>query len=109
MRVNYHKFVLNVYKTKEVIMVNVNIRMDNELKEQFSDFCSNIGLSMSSLFNVFAKKVVKEKKVPFDLTYNEDPFYSESNMKWLDKATKQFQNVQIVTKTMDELEAIANG
>ncbi len=90
-------------------MVNVNIRMDNDLKEQFADFCDNIGLSMSSLFNVFAKKVVKEKKVPFDLTYSEDPFYSESNMKWLDEATKQFQNGQIVTKTMDELEAIANG
>lgn len=72
-------------------MVNVNIRMDNELKEQFSDFCSNIGLSMSSLFNVFAKKVVKEKKVPFDLTYNEDPFYSESNMKWLEKSIKQIE------------------
>ena len=56
----------------EVIMVNVNIRMDNELKEQFADFCDNIGLSMSSLFNVFAKKVVKEKKVPFDLTYQEE-------------------------------------
>ena len=53
-------------------MVNVNIRMDNDLKEQFADFCDNIGLSMSSLFNVFAKKVVKEKKVPFDLAYNED-------------------------------------
>ena len=90
-------------------MVNVNIRMDDTLKEQFSDFCSNIGLSMSSLFNVFAKKVVKEKRVPFDLTYNEDPFYSESNMKALDEATRQFKNGQIVTKTMEELEAIANG
>ena len=75
----------------EVIRVNVNIRMDNELKEQFADFCDNIGLSMSSLFNVFAKKVVKEKKVPFDLTYNEDPFYSESNMKWLEKSIKQIE------------------
>ena len=72
-------------------MVNVNIRMDDNLKEQFSDFCDNIGLSMSSLFNVFAKKVVKEKKVPFELTYNEDPFYSESNMKWLEKSIKQFE------------------
>ena len=90
-------------------MVNVNIRMDDTLKEQFSDFCDNIGLSMSSLFNVFAKKVVKEKRVPFELTYNEDPFYSESNMKALDEATRQFQNGQIVTKTMEELEAIANG
>ena len=54
-------------------------------------------------------KVVKEKKVPFELTYNEDPFYSESNMKSLDEATRQFKNSQIVTKTMEELEAIANG
>ena len=90
-------------------MVNVNIRMDDKLKEQFSDFCNNIGISMSSLFNVFAKKVVNEKKVPFDLTYNEDPFYSESNMKALDEAAKQFHNGQIVSKTIEELEAIANG
>ena len=90
-------------------MVNVNIRMDDKLKEQFADFCDNIGLSMSSLFNVFAKKVVQEKKVPFDLTYNEDPFYSESNMKWLKKSIEQFHNGQVVTKTMEELEALANG
>lgn len=90
-------------------MVNVNIRMDNELKEQFSDFCSNIGLSMSSLFNVFAKKVVKEKKVPFDLVYNSDPFYSESNLKALDEATRQYHSGQITTKTFEELEAVANG
>lgn len=90
-------------------MVNVNIRMDDTLKEQFSDFCNNIGLSMSSLFNVFAKKVVTEKKVPFELTYNEDVFYSKSNMKWLDEATMQLKKGQVVTKTIDELEAIANG
>lgn len=80
-------------------MVNVNIRMDNELKEQFADFCDNIGLSMSSLFNVFAKKVVKEKRVPFDLAYNEDPFYSESNQKALDEATKQYHGGQITKKS----------
>ena len=90
-------------------MVNVNIRMDNQLKDQFSDFCDNIGLSMSALFNVFAKKVVTEKRVPFNLSYNEDPFYSESNLKTLDEANKQFHNKQIVTKSIEELEAIANG
>lgn len=73
-------------------MVNVNIRMEDSVKKEFSKFCSNIGLSMSSLFNVFAKKVITEKKVPFDLTYNEDPFYSESNMKWLEKSIKQLED-----------------
>ena len=75
-------------------MVNVNIRMEDSVKDEFSKFCSNIGLSMSSLFNVFAKKVITEKKVPFDLTYNEDPFYSESNMKWLEKSIKQLEDGQ---------------
>lgn len=84
-------------------MVNVNIRMDDKLKEQFSDFCNNIGLSMSSLFNVFAKKVVKEKKVPFELTYNEDPFYSESNMKWLEKSIKQFEEGKYATHDITEV------
>lgn len=84
-------------------MVNVNIRMDDNLKEQFSDFCNNIGLSMSSLFNVFAKKVVNEKKVPFDLSYNEDPFYSESNMKWLEKSIEQFKEGKYATHDIIEV------
>ena len=90
-------------------MTNVNIRMDDKLKEQFANFCDNVGMSMSTLFNVFAKKVVAEKKVPFELAYLEDPFYSESNMKWLQESIKQMENGQVVTKTMKELEAMTDG
>lgn len=35
---------------------NVNIRMDAELKKQFEAFCSDIGMSMTTAFCVFAKK-----------------------------------------------------
>lgn len=73
-------------------MVNVNIRMDDNIKNQFADFCDNIGISMSGLFNIFAKKVINDKKVPFDLTYNEDPFYNESNIKWLNKSIQQLES-----------------
>ena len=90
-------------------MTNVNIRMDDNLKNQFADFCDNIGMSMSALFNVFAKKVVAEKKVPFELAYHGDPFYSESNMKWLQESIKQMENGQVVTKTMEELEEMEKG
>jgi len=33
---------------------NINIRMDTQLKKQFEEFCSNVGLTMSTAFNVFA-------------------------------------------------------
>ena len=47
---------------------NVNIRMDVETKKAFDLFCEEIGLSVSSAFNIFAKTVVREHRIPFELT-----------------------------------------
>ena len=40
--------------------------------------CSDMGLSMSAAFTIFAKKVGSERRIPFEVSA--DPFYSESNM-----------------------------
>lgn len=47
---------------------NVNIRMDEATKIAFDRFCEEIGLSVSSAFNIFAKTVVREQRIPFELT-----------------------------------------
>ena len=47
---------------------SVNIRMDEATKIAFDKFCSEIGLSVSSAFNIFAKTVVREQRIPFELT-----------------------------------------
>ncbi len=47
---------------------NVNIRMDEATKKAFDAFCEEIGLSVSSAFNIFAKTVVREHRIPFELT-----------------------------------------
>ena len=47
---------------------NVNIRMDEATKIAFDKFCNEIGLSISSAFNIFAKTVVREQRIPFELT-----------------------------------------
>ena len=36
---------------------NINIRMDSELKRQFEAFCSDMGMSMTTAFNIFAKSL----------------------------------------------------
>ena len=46
---------------------NISIRMDAELKRQFEEFCSDIGMSMTTAFTVFAKKAVRENKIPFEV------------------------------------------
>ena len=38
---------------------------------------------MTTAFTVFAKKVVRERRIPFEVTA--DPFYSENNMKHLEQ------------------------
>ena len=59
-------------------VVNVNFRMDKELKKNMEQVCADMGLSMTAAFTVFAKTVSREKRIPFEITA--DPFYSESNM-----------------------------
>ncbi|MBR1529550.1 MAG: type II toxin-antitoxin system RelB/DinJ family antitoxin [Oscillospiraceae bacterium] len=46
---------------------NISVRMDEELKTEFEDFCKSIGLTMSAAICVFAKRVVAEQKIPFEL------------------------------------------
>ena len=45
--------------------------------------CREMGMSMTTAFTIFATKVTKEKRIPFEITA--DPFYSESNMRYLEK------------------------
>lgn len=63
--------------------VNVNFRMDADLKKSMEEVCSEMGLTMTTAFTIFAKKVSREKRIPFEISA--DPFYSESNMKYLEK------------------------
>lgn len=50
--------------------INVNIRMDEDLKRQFDSFCTEVGMSMSTAFNVFARQTVRENKIPFEINNN---------------------------------------
>lgn len=61
----------------------VNFRMDEDLKKSMEKVCSDMGLSMTAAFTIFAKKVTREKRIPFEVSA--DPFYSESNMKYLEQ------------------------
>ena len=46
---------------------NLNIRMDSDLKKQFEAFCSDMGMTMTTAINIFAKKAVRENRIPFEV------------------------------------------
>lgn len=65
---------------------------------------------MTTFFTIYAKKALRERKIPFEISARkEDPFYSESNMRRLRESEEQIRQGKVVVKTMEELEAMANG
>ncbi len=65
-------------------VVNVNFKLDEDVKKSMEQACNELGLSMSAAFSIFARKVGREKRIPFEVSV--DPFYSEENMARLKKA-----------------------
>lgn len=44
-----------------------SIRMDEDLKKEFDALCEDFGMSATTAFNVFARAVVRERKIPFEI------------------------------------------
>jgi len=62
--------------------VNVNFRMDAELKRNMEEICEEIGISLSTAFTIYAKAMTRERRIPFEL--RADPFYGEENIRYLE-------------------------
>ena len=73
----------------------ISIRMDEDLKKSFDHVCSELGISMSTAFTIFAKKMSREQRIPFDVSI--DPFYSPENMAHLRRG------IQALTRGQGEM------
>ena len=68
----------------------VNFRMDEELKQNMEQTCQELGMNITTAFTIFAKKMTREKRIPFEVSV--DPFYSESNMNYLKKVISEIDS-----------------
>lgn len=80
-----------------------SVRMDEKLKKSFDELCSDFGMSASTAFTIFAKAVVKERKIPFDIKAS-DPFYSEQNLNYLKKSIKDYNNGNMIQHDLIEVD-----
>jgi len=87
--------------------VLVNIRMDEELKKSMESTCRTLGMNMTTAFTIFAKKMSREQRIPFDVSV--DPFYGERNMAAIDEAAGQIKQGKVKVVTLEDLEALAVG
>ncbi|MDD4568629.1 MAG: type II toxin-antitoxin system RelB/DinJ family antitoxin [Tepidanaerobacteraceae bacterium] len=49
---------------------NLSIRIDKELKEQAEQLFSELGMNMTTAFNIFVRQAVRQGKIPFEISLN---------------------------------------
>lgn len=64
----------------------VNIRMDTELKKNMEEVCQELGLNMTTAITIFAKKMTRERRIPFDVSV--DSTYSPNSSDSLQRGTQ---------------------
>lgn len=84
----------------------VSIRMDAQLKKDFDYVCNELGMNMSTAMNIFAKKMTREHRIPFEVSC--DPFYSDENLQAIAESKSQIEKGNVVVKTIEELETMEN-
>lgn len=66
-------------------MAQISLRIDDAIKYDAERTLSDIGMNLSTAINIFLRKVVRENRIPFELTASPDPFYSPENMSELER------------------------
>ncbi|HBN82660.1 MAG TPA: type II toxin-antitoxin system antitoxin, RelB/DinJ family [Clostridiales bacterium] len=59
--------------------ITFNVQIDENLKRQFEAVCANIGINPSDVINAFARAVVREGKIPFEIAALEKELSREAD------------------------------
>ena len=85
----------------------LSVRIEEDIKKKFDRFCNDAGLNPSIAVNMFIRATLRQRKIPFEISGEYDPFHSKTNKDRLLKAVKDANDGKnMITKTFEELEAM---
>ena len=87
-------------------MTTVSLRIEDKMKRDLDDMCAEMGMNITTFFMIYAKRALRDRKIPFEIIAPRDPFYSKENMDCIKESKQQIAEGKIVQKTMEELEAM---
>lgn len=89
-------------------MTTVSLRIEDNMKKELDEMCAEMGMNITTFFMIYAKRALRDRKIPFEIIAPKDPFYSKENMECIRESKQQIAEGKIVQKTMEELEAMEN-
>lgn len=91
--------------------VAFSVRMDAELKKEFDALCEDFGMNTSTALNIFARTVVKTRKIPFEIQAS-----SEYDKEILQKGKEAFYSMrskvlaeEVAEKSPEEINSLISN
>ena len=82
-----------------------SVRMDEKLKKQLDEVCYEFGMTTSTAFNIFARTVVRERRIPFEITAPEDKFSKERTLEIMKEMRESAVKNGVADMTIEEINA----
>lgn len=83
----------------------ISVRIDSDAKKGMYKICDELGISVSTAFNMFAKIIAREKKIPLSLdlnyNYNDETKKSILNIKKKNNLSKSFNSIDALLEDLN--------
>lgn len=86
------------------VTTNINFRMDKKLKEQLELLCNELGMTMSTAFTIFAKTMVRQQRIPFEVSLsklNADTIKAIENVEKQENLSQRFSSVKALMEDLN--------
>jgi len=80
-----------------------SVRMEESLKIEFETLCNYFGMNMSTAINIFARAVVNERRIPFEIAAS-DLFSPDNSKKVFAEIRKQAVENGVSNMSMEEID-----
>lgn len=80
-----------------------SVRMDEVLKKQFDGLCQEFGMNASTAINVFARAVVRQRRIPFEISSPESEITREGALQAFTALRAQAINNGVADMSLDDI------
>ena len=85
-------------------VINVTVRVDENIKKQTEQVLDELGMTMSTAINLYVRAIARERRIPFEITLGEpDPFFNQANLNRIAMSKKQIADGNVIYKASEEL------
>lgn len=85
---------------------NISIRVDKTVKDRFCDLCNSFGLTTTTAFNLFMKAVIRERKIPFEISVDETQSIEQRGLQAFETLREQASSNKIQDLSLEEINNI---